>query len=464
MRCGSVLVLICSMVVICAGVVANVFAETTPRRILRLKLGQALELAMDSNRRLRTVRNEVENRRLSVSAARSAFEFKMGPSAAIGYGMGDEALGAGASVSKKFESGIRANLGIGIEHSGGSNDAVVDASLRIPLLKGFGVRYNLDSVYDSLFAVRTARRSLYRNMVNVTLDTVTTFYEIAKGIRLVALYRQGVERFRMHVASARLKERVGVATPMDVYRAEIRLKDTENNLNLAKEALRNVRDQLKVILALPLDIGLDVETDIPFQPLDLGQTEAVRIALKNRIELEQVSDEVREAERKAAIAKENLRPQLDFAVDYRKYSEFQEYEKGFNLNGDYWSVRLIGNGDWRKTAEKAAYKQHLLGVADARLHSAVVREEIIREVRRKLEEIKKMEGRIAIQDRQVDNAAAKLLLAQLKFSHGMADNFDVIESENELQQAKAALLNLKVKHVVGRYQLRAQLGTLVDRP
>jgi outer membrane protein len=45
----------------------------------------------------------------------------------------------------------------------------------------------------------------------------------------------------------------------------------------------------------------------------------------------------------------------------------------------------------------------------------------------------------------------------------MANNFDVIEAETELQQARVDLLSMDTEYIVGTYNLRAVLGTLIER-
>jgi outer membrane protein TolC len=54
-----------------------------------------------------------------------------------------------------------------------------------------------------------------------------------------------------------------------------------------------------------------------------------------------------------------------------------------------------------------------------------------------------------------------MVLAEVKFNHGLADNFDLIEAETELQQAQVSLVANRIDYIVGRYRLRDALGTLV---
>ena len=56
-----------------------------------------------------------------------------------------------------------------------------------------------------------------------------------------------------------------------------------------------------------------------------------------------------------------------------------------------------------------------------------------------------------------------MALARVKFDHGMADNFDVIEAETELQRARVDLLSVETEYIAGTYNMRAELGTLIER-
>jgi outer membrane protein len=70
--------------------------------------------------------------------------------------------------------------------------------------------------------------------------------------------------------------------------------------------------------------------------------------------------------------------------------------------------------------------------------------------------------RMQIRKDQIHQARGKLALAKIKFSHGMADNFDLIEAETELQQARSNFLAAQIEYIVGVYRLRAAMGTLIE--
>ena len=92
----------------------------------------------------------------------------------------------------------------------------------------------------------------------------------------------------------------------------------------------------------------------------------------------------------------------------------------------------------------------------------MTRDEIEREVRDQLETLTRIENDIAIRREQIRTSEGKLALAEIKFRYDMANNFDVIESENELERPKIDLLTARTEYIVGIYRMRSVLGTLIQ--
>ena len=77
---------------------------------------------------------------------------------------------------------------------------------------------------------------------------------------------------------------------------------------------------------------------------------------------------------------------------------------------------------------------------------------------------KRLDKGIEYQRDQVHQARGQFELARVKFRHGMASNFDLIEAETSLRQAQSGLISAVMEYIVGTYRLRASLGTLVEKP
>ncbi len=181
------------------------------------------------------------------------------------------------------------------------------------------------------------------------------------------------------------------------------------------------------------------------------------------MELEQTKDEIQEAKRKSGIARHNLLPQLNLVMGYARSSSSDDFGRSMRFDEDTWSINLVSSTDWARTSEKAAFQQTLINIKTARLNLEAKQDEIKRDVRRQLEALMKAEERMKIRNEQIRQAEGKLALAKIKFNHGMADNFDVIEAETELQRTRDNLLSIETEYIVGTYRMRAVLGTLIER-
>jgi outer membrane protein len=265
---------------------------------------------------------------------------------------------------------------------------------------------------------------------------------------------QGLEK---HLALAKLKEKAGVITAIDLYRAEIRIKEVQEELTATIELYENNRDQLKEILAMPITGNVTVTAPIDFVPVDLVESETIEIALENRVELEQSRLEIGEAQRKLAVAKNNLLPNVSLDIGYNKFGE----KVVFDLPDESWTVALTSDTDIFRKVEKNDYQESLIRHRRTLINLEETKQNIIQEVRTELNSLEKQEKQIAIRKEQAKQAQGKLKLSESKFRHGMAGNFDLIESQSQLQRAQTDLIFDRIGYIVGTYRLRSAIGTLV---
>ena len=431
---------------------------------LHLTLADAIRIALSDNRSLQESGYALERQAYTLEATLSDFDITYRPTSQVITTDGNDLVQGGLTVEKKFQTGITAAVTPGVSWSENTSTGEIAMSLSIPLLRGLGRDPTLDGVRSARFSLRSAERSAYTGKVTTVLSTVSALYDVLQQRELVSLSRFQIDQLAGHAAMARMKEKVGLASPIDVYRAEIRLKDAESALATAQKSLRNAEDNLKLLLALPIEKPVSVSAPLDVTPVHLDAKTAVKISLENRIELVQKEDELREAERRAEIARHNLLPRMDLVVDYRRYSLSDTFEEISDFGEERWGLSLTGTTDLARKKERFSYRQSLVNVESARLSYTVKKDEIITGVRRQLEALREALERVHIKQEQIRQAEGKLALSKIKFAYGMAGNFDVIEAETELQRGRVDLLSSKIDYIEGTYTLRAVLGTLVERP
>ncbi len=443
-------------------------AASPATETVTLDLDHLLGRALEANRYLLQSALQVRSAEYRLQGARSGFDWKVQPVANLGLSRSEhttaQASGLAGRISRKTGLGIELALtpSVAYEKDNGSSSGV-GVSLSVPLLRGFGREYNYDPVHAADYTLASDTRKVYLAEVETIVETVSLGYEIVRQQEMIRLYSGQEKRLQGHVATARIMEESELGSPIDTYRAKIRLKDVEDQLSVAQEKYQATLDRLKILLAYPVTTHLRLDLPLTYRPTTIEEDKAVEIALANRLELEQAAADLAEARRKSRVAKKRVLPDLKLVATYRKNSFLEGLDSNELYYGDYWSVGLTSSTDLARTEEKTAFQQSLLKIRRSQLDQKTRHDTVVAEVKNQLAALEKEEQRIELRRQQIVNARGKMRLAEIKFSHGMADNFDLIESETELQKARVDLLSEKTAYIVGQYRLRAALGTLVEQ-
>ncbi len=431
-----------------------------------LTLDEVVNLALRNNRSIKDQEFAVKSSRVNLSASRNVFDIKIKPLSSINYTSADEnevtVWQVGGSVAKKFQTGVTVDLKPSVARGDSEYDVGVGFSFAAPLLRGFGSDVVLDDIYSSEFAFARSARLLHRQRVNTMLESVAAVYTLVKEQQIIDLFQGQIEQLKNYLKRTHIKERIGLARSMDVYRVEIRIKEVEDSLNYAKERAENAADKLKTILAFPQDQSLLVQAPLMYSVITLELDEAVSIALKNRIEITQANADISEAVRRSKIAYHNTLPELNLEATYSRRGRSSEFDRLFVFDENVFFIGLTSNTDFARSAEKSRWAQSKITVDREYLQSATVKENIISEVRRMMNSLDKAQKRIRLRREQITQATGKLRIAHIKFQHGEADNFDLIESQTQLQRAKANLLSDEILYIINGYRLRATIGTLLE--
>lgn len=461
-NCRCILVAIVSALLL---VLPHALAAAQP---VELSLPRAVEIALSANRNLAISRIGYESEERGLDAARAEFELKLVPTTTFGTltnsAFATTATGTnssiGAQLTKKFDTGTTLAIGPSWNRSGDTRNETLNVSVQQPLLKGFGSDVNLDGVRRAQFTIASAGRALDQARVNTALETIATYYDVIKQEKLAELNEALAERLRRHAIVARSKERVGVATPMDTYRAQIHLKDAEDSANQARNAYQAAKNQLKYILNMSLET--DIALAAPPRP-ELRVPNLELEAVRQRAELVQLRAEIEEAARAVQVAANALLPDVSLKWNYGQAIAAQPvFAQFLPTTQRQSSVYLQAASDIFRTSEKANYRRAELRLESLRLSLETKTADIRRQVRQQLALLDEAKRRMVLRQEQIGQAEGKLALAEVKFAHDMADNFAVIEAEGERQRARANLFATEAEHAVGVYNLEAIAGHLLD--
>ena len=440
-----------------------------PASSFALGLEELVNRALNANRGLLDARDGVTSADYALRASEFEFELRIFPTATANTVSGNQqstidSYGFGVDLRQRFATGTNVSVGPAVRKLGDNYISEVRASLRQPLLRGRQPELVLSPVDAARFAATTSRRFLHQAQVDTILATVTAAYQVVRQRQFLRLSEESVDRLEGHAAAARARERAGIASSLDVFRATFQLGRARDNLDSAQAAYGDALDALRLLLALDLEAAVDVDAPLTFDVVRLSEEDAVAQALALRVELDQARHAVLESERRSRVARHATEPDLDLVLSFRQFGTSPNLSDSTSLDDNALSLSLATTSDIYRINERARYGQTLLDVNAARRSLDFLRDGIVRDVRRELRNLNRAEQRIDLQQDQIQRSEGKLALARAKFNRGLSSNFDVIEAEDELRTAETTLVSAVIDYVVGTYRLRAALGTLLERP
>ncbi|HUU67970.1 MAG TPA: TolC family protein [Planctomycetota bacterium] len=435
----------------------------------RFGLEQAIRWAMANNISLLNARDQVSRSRFNVRAAAAEFEVKITPQANVGLAGGaggtNAAHGAGLELSRKSTVGTAASVSGTTSDSGGANNTTnLGITLTQPLLYGLGKEVNKDPLLDAEFGVLTTERSYVQFQENLTVSVVRSFYEIVKQRELLELSRKSAERTSGHVAAAKAREKVGLASRIDVLRGEIQLRQAEDALLSAEQAYGDAVDNLRVLLGFGPQDDVEIDADLAYTDFAIDTDRAIEMAMFNRLDLAQARDEIIEAERNLRVAKNRTLPQLDLVLGYNRYGVGSSFSESSSLSDSSWTIGLSTATDVRRTAERAYYEQSKLDLESRERNNRLMGYNAAREVKDGIRRMEKNRKRIDVQQAEIDLARQKLRLARMKFERGLGDNFDLVTAEEELLRAESNHVAAVTDYIVSQVEVKKAIGTLVEKP
>jgi outer membrane protein TolC len=254
-----------------------------------------------------------------------------------------------------------------------------------------------------------------------------------------------------------------MVSKLDVFRTELQSSQTEDSMVRSEAALRNALEQFRFLLAVPPSDPVEPAPIVLPETLAPESEEVdslVRTAFANRLELRETEDQVQDARRTASLAKQNLLPQLDFGVGVSQIGTGPTFSDAWKVGDTRVDFFVASSYPVERSTDRAAKAVADLDVA-TRERAVRQRElEIDSEVRLLARELARTRKSVELQKQAVEVAAQQRRLADLRYQRGLASNFDVVDAEGSLLQARSALVSLLASYQVALLDLRRAAGTL----
>ncbi len=331
-----------------------------------------------------------------------------------------------------------------------------------PLLRGVGPNAAFFELRNARRAVVSRERGYELQRQRTAVEVAAAFYAVIAQRQLLDVASQSLERSEALRKSSEARLEVGLASKLDVFRAELQSAQAKDAMVRSGASLATALERFRGLLALPPHDPVEPAAALLQPPDDSFEAPQLLVerALAARLELVEERDRVDDARRAASLAKQNLLPQLDLNVGLTQLGFGSSFGTAWRAGDSQVNVFLSASYPLPQASARATSATAQLEL-DSRVRGVRQREiEVEQEVRQALRDLDQIRQSVLLQQKAVDVAEQQRRLAELRYQRGLGSNFDVVDAESSLVTARSSLVQLLASYAVARLELKRSTGTL----
>lgn len=310
-------------------------------------------------------------------------------------------------------------------------------------------------------AAKTARRlggaDLERVRQQIALETAQAYNALLYSIEQERVQRSAFEQRQKHLEMTRNRRQAGVATELEVLRAEVAVENQRAAVTQAEGGVDLARAQLNALMLREMDAPITPSDTLAYTPEDSALDEVVREAMANRpdLHLAKLTEDLRAEV--VGVTKDNSKPSLEFIGNYgrstRLVSNF--------LDPDYskWSAALnlkIPIFDGRRVKGQVQQAEAELG--KARQDTIALKNQIRLQAMDALVKLNVSARLISAAQLNVAQAKKALDMTQANYNYGAATVLEVTDAQNAVVQAEMTLAQALQQHADATAMINYVMG------
>lgn len=462
-------------------VTAETDQDAADARALRLSLSDAVNTAVRQNLgvQVQTYENQIaaQNYRGEyglfdfIAAADAGISSNRNPTASTFLASGSRGVDLNASVNQIIPTGGQYSIGLtntrGSTTGGGFTvnpryETGLTFGFTQPLMRDFGV----DITRRGITIARNTlgiNQGQFRNTLMDTVHLVEQAYlDLIYARRNVEVVKESLFLARDQARITQIRIDVGAAAPLDILQPRVQVATTEESLVTAVAQVRDAEDRLRALLNLPAEEWdrpiIPTEDDVEYRPLSVDMNAAVQQAMANRPEINQqrLNTDIRRVQ--ALYTRNQTLPTVDFDLGYnlgglggRSLERDPDGEPTgrilntgfgdalgqiFSLDFPGWNVGVNFGLPLYNINARAAARAAQLDLEQSRTLESQTQQTIAVEVRGTARAIDEFARTIAASRAARDAAERNVDAARRRYENGMATNFEVLQVQQQLADAR----------------------------
>ena len=480
--------------------------DVTDPRALRLTLDDAIKTAMERNIGLQLRRYDYQMAGESLRSQYGTFDW-LGTSflqhtsqetptsntlsntafrgTTANFGV-EQFIPTGGRYSLDWTNSRRAVAGFG-QIVNPTYNAGLTLSFAQPLLRNFGTDVNTRFITIARNTLGLNREVFRATLMDTAHSVEQAYLDLVYARQFIDVVRESLFLARDQARITQIRIDVGASAPLDILQPRVQIATSEETLINAIAGVRNAEDTLRALMHLDLsewDRPIIPVDPVGYTPMTINMNDAVARALQLRPEMHELQLTTATRKVQYMYARNLTRPQVDLALEYGTAGlagkalalnpitnqptniPSTQYptaiRQAFEGTFPTWTVGFNVGVPITNIGARAEAKRAELELNQSRTDEEQTRQNITVQVRSTVRAIDTAAQDIAA-TRTARDAAEKNLEAERKrYENGMTTNFQVLQIQQQLTDARARELQALVTYNKAVAAYHRAVGDLLE--
>lgn len=310
-------------------------------------------------------------------------------------------------------------------------------------------------------AARIARRGgeedVQRARQVTALDAIRAYNQLLFAVEQLRVVQTNVQSKQTHVDYARNRRAAGVATELEVLRAEVDLENARAELIRGENEVSSARATLNTVMLRPTNTPVHPSDTLAVVPFAAEFEAAVKEALTVRPELQYLRTQEQVYDRLVDVAAADAKPSVDFSGSYG-YA-VRRPKNLFDLDFSRWSASVnvaVPLFDGWRTAGRVAQTRAQRNTVTQQI--AALENQVRLEVQSAFDALGLADKTINAAELNVTQARRALEMTEANYKLGANTQLDVTDAQQSLRQAENIRNQALYTHANARATLRFVMG------
>jgi outer membrane protein len=324
----------------------------------------------------------------------------------------------------------------------------------LPLFTGGRLSSGFRSAKYNLMASQEAVRQTSQETV---LNVKRGFYNYLLAKELVKVSQEALDLAERLLQNVRNMVEVGMASRLDLLRAEVRMANLKPPVIQAKNSVALAEISLKTLLGLDVSQPVEIIGELAYNPVEVNLEESLAKALANRPELSQIDFQKKMAVEMARIARADYFPTIAVSGNYNYWANFLNFRRDNWEN--FYSFNLVLNipiFNGLSTPARVAESKAL--IRELEFNQKGLINTVKFEVQSAYLIINQAKESLLSQEKNIDAARESVRVAELNYAEGLVTILDVGSAQVALSEAQINYLRALYDYVISQAQLDKAMG------